>query len=166
MRTARSLRLTVLLPLILSVFGTACGEADIVPREGGWDFMGSAAVDDTCNFDQLAIDNPGTFTLTNNGDSTFTVNDTDNMFDCTIEGSDFTCPSRLAGEDDIGAQYNLDAVVSYNVVATGMFSSQTEMSGRQEIVIDCAGDDCGTFEMLAMVTTPCGWAQDFTATAK
>lgn len=155
----------MVLPLLW--LGAACGEggADVEPRDGGWSFVGSAAVDDTCMFDQLAVDSPGTFTLTNNGDGTFTVDDTQNVFDCTIDGSSFSCPSRLAGEEDIGGQFSLDAIVNYNVTATGSFSSETAMSGRQQIVVDCVGADCAAFAALAMVTVPCGWAQDFTASA-
>ena len=166
MRGARTLiSLFVLLPLVS--LGTACGEGaeDIEPRDGTWNFVGSAAVDDTCMLDQLTVDNPGTFTLTNNGDGTFTVNDSQNMFDCTIDGSDFSCPSRLFGEQDIGADFGFEATVSYNVDATGSFSSASAMSGRQQVEVICAGADCATVEALAMVTTPCGWAQDFTASA-
>ncbi|KIG17443.1 hypothetical protein DB30_03144 [Enhygromyxa salina] len=162
MRIARAL----FLPLVL--LGAACGDGagDIEPRDGAWSYMGSAAVDDTCMLDELTVDMPGTFTITNNGDGTFTVNDTQNMFDCTIDGSSFSCPSRLAGENDIGAQFSLDAVVRYNVSASGSFESETQMSGRQTVVVNCDGADCASFEALVMVTTPCGWAQDFTASAK
>jgi len=153
MRTARAL---LTLPLILV---TACGgDDDVQPRDGTWSFVGSAAINDTCMLDQLTVDNPGTFKLTNNGDGTFTVDDSQNVFDCTIDGASFSCPSRLHDEQDIGA-----AIVSYNVSATGSFSSETAMSGRQQIVVTCVGADCATFEMLTGVTTPCGWAQDFTA---
>jgi hypothetical protein len=156
--------LLTLLVLSTVSFTTACGgDDDVQPRDGTWSYVGSAAVNDTCMLDQLTVDNPGTFKLTNNGDGTFTVDDSQNVFDCTIDGSSFNCPSRLHDEHDIGSALSLEAIVSYNVSATGSFSSETAMSGRQQIVVTCAGADCATFETVAGVTTPCGWAQDFTA---
>jgi hypothetical protein len=153
-------------PLTLSLLAllTACGSGDIEPREGTWDFVGGPAVDDTCMLDQLAVDNPGTFKLSNNGDGSFAVDDSQNLFDCTIDGSSFSCPSRLAGEQDIGG--GLDATVRYNVSATGEFSSESAMSGRQEVVVVCVGTSCAAVEAFLGVTTPCGWAQDFTASAR
>jgi hypothetical protein len=155
-----------MLPLLL--LGTACGdggEPDVEPRDGVWSYNGGPALDDTCMLDQLSVDDPGNFTITNNGDGTFTVNDTQNEFDCTIDGADFSCPSRLAGSDDIGAAFGVDATVSYNISVAGSFSSETAMSGRQEIVVSCTGVDCTAVEALVMVDTPCGWAQEFTASA-
>lgn len=128
--------------------------------------MGSAPVDDTCGLTELYVDPPGQFTLTDNGDGSITINDSQNQFDCQIDGSDFVCPERASGTNDVGAPYMLDAVVHYTIRALGSFSSNAQMSGRQTIVITCEGADCGTVEAVVGVTTPCGWAQDFTATAQ
>ena len=104
--------------------------------------------------------------LDNNGDGTFTVTADENVFDCSLDGDNFSCPARLYGENDVGAATGLDAVVHYNVSVSGSFSSETEMSGRQLYEITCEGADCATVEAAVMVTTPCGWAQDFTASAQ
>jgi len=164
MRAARSLSALVFFSIVGSIVMVGgCGEPDIEPRDGTWNFHGSDAIDDTCMFDQLSVDNPGTFALTNNGDGTFTVDDSQNVFDCTLDGADFSCPSRLFGEQDVGTQFGLDAIVHYNVTVTGSFSTANAMSGRQQIEIECVGADCNGLAALAMVTLPCGWAQDFSA---
>ncbi|MFO7567019.1 MAG: hypothetical protein R6X02_30525 [Enhygromyxa sp.] len=146
--------------------GGGGGGSDIEPRSGTWNFMGSDPVDDTCNYEDLYTDPPGQFDLTHNGDGTFTVDDGTNVFDCDLDGATFSCPERAAGENDVGAAFNIDAVVTFSVSVTGSFSSDTQMSGRQLMTVVCEGADCGTVEDVVGVTTPCGWAQDFTASAQ
>lgn len=144
----------------------ACAEdggSDISPRSGTWDFYGSAPTDDTCGYPDLYTDPPGNFELENNGGGSFTVTADENVFNCTIDGANFSCPERLYGENDVGAAAGLDAVVHYTVSVTGSFSSDSELSGRQLYELVCEGADCATVEAAVMVTTPCGWAQDFTA---
>jgi hypothetical protein len=150
----------------LATLTLACGGSDIEPRSGTWSFMGSAPVDDTCGVDSLYTDPPGQFQLTNNGDGTFTVDDSENVFDCNLDGAKFNCPERVAGERDVGGSFGLDAVAKFSVSVTGSFASDVEMSGRQTVVIVCEGADCGTVETVSGITTPCGWSQDFTAFAK
>jgi hypothetical protein len=140
--------------------------SSIEPRSGAWDFAGSGPVDDTCNYPDLYTDPLGAFVLDNNGDGTFTVTAGENVFDCELNGGSFSCPERLTGENDVGDAFGLDAVVEYTVGVTGSFSSETAMSGRQTFEIVCNGADCGTVEATVGVTTPCGWAQDFTASAQ
>ncbi|HLT39650.1 MAG TPA: hypothetical protein VK034_25380 [Enhygromyxa sp.] len=152
--------------LLTFACGDGAGGSDIEPRSGTWDFMGSDPVDDTCGLPDLYTDPPGQFELTNNGDGTITVDDSENVFDCTLDGSSFSCPERAAGENDVGGPFGLDAVVEYTITATGSFSSDTAMSGRQTIEIVCVGADCAAVEATVGVTTPCGWAQDFTASAQ
>ncbi len=141
------------------------GDALADPRSGTWSFAGSPPVDDSCGLEDLYVDPPGTFTLTNNGDQTFTIDDGENVFDCELEGANFSCPERLTGSEPISPELMLDAVVEYTVGVSGTLSSDTQMSGRQQVEIVCVGADCAAVEMLVGVTTPCGWAQDFSAEA-
>lgn len=161
---------TLMLMLACAVMLTvACADggdgSDIEPRSGIWDFSGSAPVDDTCGYPDLYTDPPGSFGLDNNGDGTFTITAGENVFDCTLDGASFSCPGRLTGENDVGAAFGLDAVVTYTVGVTGSFSSNTAMSGQQSFEILCEGADCAAVETAVGVMTPCGWAQDFTASA-
>ena len=165
MRTPLTLMFVCAASLIFACADDGDG-SNIEPRSGAWDFSGSAPVDDTCNYEDLYTDQPGTFVLDNNGDGTFTVTAGENVFECTISGLTFSCPERLFGENDVGAAAGLDAIVSYNVSVTGSFSSETEMSGRQLFSLDCEGADCATVEAVVGVMTPCGWAQDFSAEAQ
>jgi hypothetical protein len=164
------MRTSILSLACLATLTLACGDggggSDIEPRSGTWDFVGSAPVDDTCGYEDLYTDPPGQFQLTNNGDGTFTVDDGSNVFDCDLDGASFSCPERAAGENDVGGAVGLDAVVKYTITATGSFSSETAMSGKQSIRIVCEGADCSTVEGIVGVTTPCGWSQNFTASAQ
>ena len=141
------------------------GSSDVDPRSGVWSFSGGAPVDDTCGLEDLYVDPPGNFTLSNHGDGSFTINDGQNAFDCELDGDAFACPERLAGTRDVGGDFMLDAVVEYTVSVTGSFASDTQMSGRQEVEIVCVGADCATVEAVVGVSTPCGWGQEFTASA-
>jgi hypothetical protein len=145
--------------------GSDDGDVVVQPRSGVWTFVGSDPVDDTCNYMDLYVDPPGQFTLADNGDGTFTIDDSQNVFDCELDGAKFSCPERLTGENDVGGAFGLDAVVTYSVGVTGTLASDTQMTGRQLVVISCDGADCATVEATVGVMTPCGWAQDFTATA-
>ena len=157
------LTLTFACAVSLTVACADGGGSDIEPRSGTWDFSGSAPTDDTCGYPDLYTDPPGNFVLENNGDGTFTVTAGENVFDCTLDGDNFSCPERLYGENDVGAAAGLDAVVHYTVSVSGSFSSDSAMSGRQAFEIVCEGADCATVEAAVGVMTPCGWAQDFTA---
>lgn len=161
----RTLTLTLLCAASLTL---ACAEHEggptIEPRSGTWEFVGSDPVNDTCGYPGLYVDPAGDFELDNNGDGTFTVTAGDNVFECALNGSSFSCPERFTGENDIGAAAGLDAVVIYNISVSGSLSSATAMSGRQSFRIVCEGADCPAVEATVGVTTPCGWEQSFTAT--
>lgn len=146
--------------------GGSGGGGSVEPADGTWVFSGGPISDDTCMVDDVYVDPPGTFTLVNNGDGTFTINDGENTFDCTLSGASYTCPSRLTGTVDVGADSGLpgaEAVLSYNVEVSGDFDSDTSMSGRQDIEVTCEGANCSDLADLFMTSLPCGWAQAFTA---
>ncbi len=144
--------------------GDAGGSAD--PESGTWAFSGGPISDDTCMYEDVYVDPPGSFTLTNNGDGTFTIDDSENVFDCTLSGASFTCPSRLTGTVDVGEEFGVpgvEALLSYNVEVSGDFGSDTSLSGRQDVEVTCEGANCADLADLADLTLPCGWAQEFTA---
>jgi hypothetical protein len=141
--------------------GSGGGSAD--PPSGTWHFNGGSVVDDTCGYPSPPTDPDGDFTITNNGDSTFTVDEADGtrMFDCTLSGSSFNCPDRLY--EDIDAS-PLTAVVHVHVRATGSFSSDTQASGRETADVTCDGADCASVASYAGISAfPCSYSQDFTA---
>lgn len=144
--------------------GDSGGSAD--PQDGTWVFSGGPLSDDTCMVQDVYVDPPGTFTLANNGDGTFSINDGENVFECSLDGAAYSCPSRLTGTVDVGADSGLpgaEAVLSYNVSVSGTFDSDTSMSGRQDVEITCEGANCSDLADLYMTSLPCGWAQEFTA---
>ena len=106
----------------------------------------------------------GPMTLTDNGDGTFTVAPEDGTasFTCTLDGADFTCDERTAQEVDL-SDMGLSAVLGFDAVATGTFSSNTAMAGQETAVVDCTGDSCATVESMLGVSFPCDVDADFTA---
>ena len=118
-------------------------------------------VDDTCEYPDPPTDPDGNFTIVSTGEGTFTVDDGDVLFDCTVSGSAFNCPERLTETIDASP---LDAIVSVHVSITGTFSSANAASGRQTANVSCVGADCATAGAAVGVTFPCSVSETFTAT--
>lgn len=154
----------VLVMMALIFFG--CGDddggtTDIQPTTGLWDFNAGDIFDDDCEFTDPPADPDGVFSLTNNGDGTLSI-DTDGAepFECTLNGADFTCPSRL--QEEI-SETGVDAVVTVNVNAQGTFDSNEAASGYQTAEFTCTGADCTDVEAQYNVSFPCSYSQYFSA---
>lgn len=154
--------LAACLALVLaSCGGDGDGNGGVSPTTGVWLYAPGSVFDDTCEHPDPPTDPTGEFTLTNNGDGTFTVDDGDNVFECTLSGSSFNCPERLTEEVDATP---LDGVVSVHVSITGSFSSDTDVSGHQTANVTCVGADCATVATAGGISGfPCSLSQNFTA---
>ncbi|MBW2261611.1 MAG: hypothetical protein JRG91_06520 [Deltaproteobacteria bacterium] len=137
------------------------GGGTINPNSGTWLFVPGSIVDDTCEYADPPTDPSGDFAMLSTGDGTFTVNDGDVVFDCTVSGSAFNCPERLTETIDASP---LDAIVSVHVSITGTFSSANAASGRQTANVTCVGADCAAAGAAVGVTFPCSVSETFTAT--
>lgn len=145
------------------VFAVACGDdgTSVNPMSGMWIFVGGDMFDDACNYSDTPVDPDGTFSVSNNGNGTLTI-DTggDEMFQCTLSGADFNCPERK--EVDIDAS-PLDAVVHVTVTAEGTFQSDISATGHETAHITCEGADCAAAAAAVGITLPCSYSQRFTA---
>jgi len=143
--------------------GPTGGGADANPRSGLWSYEDQGIQENSCGMD-LYRDPDTTFGLTNNNDSTFTVDQGSSAedFDCTITGSSFNCPQRLYGEYPING---VDANLKYTVSIDGAFASDTAMTGTQMAVVTCEGEACALAPMVLGVDFPCNYTVAFGATA-
>jgi hypothetical protein len=154
--------------IVSTALAAACGDGgsgpgSTNPPTGTWHFNGGSVTDDTCEYPDPPTDPDGDFTITNNGDGTFTVDEADGtrMFDCTLSGSSFSCPDRLYEDIDAAP---LAATVHVHVRATGSFSSDTQASGRETADVSCDGADCAAVAAYAGISAFfCSYSQDFTA---
>lgn len=150
---------------------TGCGGGSdaepIEPQPGTWDKHDEAATADTCHLGVTEGD--GSFELTNHGDGTFTVDPRDGYdpFLCTLDGRDFTCPSRLREEFPLARiDPSLAGTASVHVSVTGRFSSPTEASGEQTAEVSCQGTGCTTLAAHLSTSFPCSYSQAYTTSAR
>jgi hypothetical protein len=139
------------------------GDPSDGPRTGVWDYMNGGIQTNSCGTDDVYRDPDTSFTLTNNGNRSFTVQQgSEPDFTCTLDGSSFRCPSRLSSDVPVTGT---NAVLRYNVSITGSLASTTAMSGTQQADITCEGSDCALAAALGYML-PCAYTVAFTATAR
>jgi hypothetical protein len=78
-------------------------------------------------------------------------------FVCNMIDAQFTCPNRLTIEIDV---FGLDADLTYQFSATGLYSDPRRGQGKQDVAVSCSGSHCGAFAPM-----PCGYVHNFNARA-
>lgn len=161
----KSRALLALLSTITAGGPLACGGADVEPRSGTWTYSGSTIVSNTCG-DSFPTDPSGTFTVTVTDGGKFTVNAEDgaDAFTCTYDGGEFECPNRVAEtiEDP-----DLMASVTVHVGIHGDLASASELSGVQDVDVDCVGTGCSLIQTAINVPQfPCAYSYSFSARAE
>lgn len=131
-----------------------------VPMDGRWLYVGGT-LDDQCGGFSAGY-GWGDFTITSNGDGTFTADSTDETFDCDLlDGGDFHCPDRAA---DPPATEGFDAEITVSVEVEGTFDSPTSGNGEQIAEATCEGTDCELVATTFGVTFPCMVTEPFEIT--
>lgn len=144
----------------LSLFAAAsCGESEIVPATGSWDFVEGTLVENSCG-EMLSISS-GLFELVNNDDGTFTIDpqDSEVSFDCNLDGAAFECPERV--QSSFVANM---ALIDIRLSESGTFSSNTAASGRRSGTASCEGEGCSAVGTLLGASFPCTAVVEFTTT--
>lgn len=131
------------------------------PPSGIWQYMDGGIIESTCGEGDLIRDENKSFRLTNNGDGTFTVDQENQDFDCTITGKTFECPDRLAGTDM--PIPDVDATLSWHVSVQGTFEDENSITGTQTVNITCEGTACALAPNVIGVSFPCSYEVAFTA---
>lgn len=144
--------------------GGATGPGSSVqPVSGLWDYMDGGIFENSCGTDSVYTDPDTIFQLTSDDSGSFTVEQgSEPDFQCTLDGLEFICPSRLSNDTPIPGA---DAVLRGNVRIEGEFVDARSMSGRQTADITCEGADCAFAPALGL-TLPCSYSVDFSATAR
>lgn len=136
------------------------GEDQANPPSGTWTYRDGGVVMNTCGTEDLYRDPNTMFTLVNNGDGSFTVDQgNEEDFDCNIDGMSFECPYRLGGTE---TNADVMATVSWELRVDGTFSSDTQMSGTQTVEFTCSGNGCALAPALGW-TLPCTYEVAFDA---
>jgi hypothetical protein len=165
MTRSLALLLTPLTALLLLV-GCSGKDGDTGPfapatGEWAWDNVYAATVDD-CNLFSEPLDTADPedrFTISDNGDGTFTVVDPDEEEDledivltCTLSGTTFSCePAEQI--NNIG-QASLTLAATYS----GSFSSSVALTADSEGTVDCEGSDCEGIADYLGTTFPCAFS--------
>lgn len=150
-----------LLALAVSLVACADPEEDRAnPPSGLWAYMDGGVVQNTCGTEDIGGDPDTNFSLTNNGDGTFTVDqNNEEDFDCNIDGETFECPYRIGGSETFD---EVSATINWRVRIDGSFPDDTRMIGEQTIDFTCEGAGCSNLGLIG-VTVPCNMVVAFTA---
>ena len=136
-----------------------CGDDFDGPNSGTWFYAEVSPVENDCNLpeDQFAA---GEFSIENNDDGTFTVDPEDGnpAFECTLSGSDFDCPERIAG-----SYSTQGSTATWRADAEGSFSDASRMTGTQSGQVTCEGSGCALAEAALGASFPCQLEVDFVA---
>jgi len=139
----------------------ACSKID--PVSGVWVYVNGQTLTNTCG-DEIEPSS-GNFTLINNGNGTVTIEPEDGSqaFNCALDGADLDCPRRL--QETINNDV-VDATVTVNVRADGVFDSDTYVAGTQTLTAECVGSQCALAESVLKVSFPCEATVSYTASFK
>jgi len=149
------MRVMRFLCLFLAIALLGCSEFD-GPETGTWRYSAVTPVQNDCNWN-VASNPPGDFRIDNKGD-TFHVTPDDGTpeFDCTLDGYEYSCPNRVAGEYSEGG-----STLTWSVTAKGRFVDEKNGSGSQTGNIACAGAACAVAAQLLNTTFPCRLDVDY-----
>lgn len=139
------------------VTGCALDVGDpVLPAAGVWDYRDGGLVHSTCP-DDLYRDPDASFVLTNVSTEGFTIVE-EESFDCTLDGSTFTCPERRRIEVPVG-----ETVLTWTVSVAGRFDGPRSLEGEQTFEVSCTGGFCDLDELLLGVSLPCVYVVAFSA---
>lgn len=130
----------------------------VLPVEGFWFYDENAPIATTCNSGVPRTED-GLFFISHIDATTYRVFPGDDRpsFVCTMTDAKFTCPDRFADQVDI---FGLDAVLTFQVSATGVYSDTRHGVGKQDVLVTCSGTQCG-----ALAPMPCGYVHNFDVVA-
>jgi hypothetical protein len=156
-----SLLIAALSALSLSLAPAACSRID--PVSGTWVYVNGQTLTNTCGDE--GEPSSGNFTVINNDNGTLTIEPEDGSqaFNCTLDGAELDCPDRLQEKIENDA---VDAVITVNVRADGVFESDTYVTGTQTLTAACAGSQCALAESLLAISFPCAATVSYTASFK
>lgn len=149
---------------LLAMTAIGCG---IEPESGTWSYDDQTP--QGCgNGAQYLRDGDGMFALRNNGDGSFTVDPQDGgeIFDCTLDGSDYDCPERLSRTYDLEDLGVGEGTASLRVSVRGEFEASDQATGTQTGRLECSGAGCALAASQLGTTFPCNVSVDFTASAE
>ena len=106
----------------------AAPEAD--PAEGAWFYAEGLSISDTCMLPGWSVNASTEFLLTNNGDGSFTVLREGQNIECDINGDNFSCLPVALEPVTVDA---LDVVFNLDVTYSGVFDSNTEITGQRQL---------------------------------
>ena len=137
----------------------ACGDDFEGPAEGTWSYTDISPINDECNVGADIVVT-GQFVIEDNGDGSFHVDTLDSQpnFDCTLSGSDFTCPNRIADSYE-----EADTTLTWHVDTEGSFDGPTFIEGTQSGVVECSGSQCSFAEQQFNTSFPCQLDTEFVA---
>lgn len=152
----------ILVLILLSI--SCCGETELKPKPGAWTYNDSMLVMNTCGANTPL--KPSTeVTLTFTDPDSFNIADEQfmNAFKCFYNDPVFVCLENFAGSSK--PIDSVDATFFYNVKIDGLFDSEHELSGRQDVDVRCEGSGCGLVIPSVVPQLPCAYTHSFTADA-
>jgi hypothetical protein len=135
------------------------GGGSVAPQAGPWGY------NDTLRSSTCPQNTPtgelGGFGIDQVTANTFRVlpNDGTAAFSCNFDSTGFECPDRGALTEDL--RPTIDAVITIDADASGVFPTSRSGNGEQSATVTCAGTQCAVLG----ATFPCTIVLDFTIEA-
>jgi len=133
---------------------------------GTWTYGQTGVATDGCGFfTQFGpLQDDGPMDITDDGGGQFTLSPLrGDDATCSLSDHNFVCDSRMTYQENLMG-LGLDAVVAIHATSTGVFPTDTTMSGNHNGTASCAGTQCAEVEALIAGTFPCTVGVHFTAT--
>jgi len=126
---------------------------------GSWVITESEVLSDECGIkEHVDRGAPGSVLVVHEaGEGEFFLEDSEGDSDrCVLNGRNFVCDASQA-VDDTARNMGFNADIHYETAQSGAFSSDTTLSLRADVDLDCVGSDCGLLSLL-LGNFPCNLA--------
>lgn len=123
---------------------------------GSWIITSSQILADECDIkDHVDRGTPGSVLMVASGSAgEFFLEDSEGDSDrCVLSGREFVCDASQA-VDDTARNMGFNADIYYETAQSGEFATDTTLSLRADVVLDCVGSDCGLLSLL-LGSFPC-----------
>ena len=133
---------------------------------GTWQYTQTGVSADGCGLfvEYGPLQDDGPMDVTDDGGGLFTLSPLrGDDASCTLTDHSFVCDARMTYQENLMAA-GFDAVVQIHATSTGVFASDTALSGNHNGTASCAGTQCTEFEATLAGTFPCNVGVSFSAT--
>ena len=103
------------------------------------------------------------FDLWSQDDASFTIENDENEWTCSLSGNGFMCDPLVEREP---LPYDIVGDFVWETQLDGVFLSEGEMSAKPTIILDCEGSGCNQIQPVLELALPCTLSAEVPASAQ